>query len=235
MSKEPISILPGIYQLPLRIVNVFLIESPDGLTLIDTGPAGSMEVLFEQIRRLGKDPGEIRRIIITHSHHDHSGSLASIQKATGAKVFMHPLEAALLRRGIAFQAPSGILNALLSIISMGYRLRLPFITVEAINSAREINDGDRIPGCEALQVIHAPGHCAGQIALLYAPNGGLLFAADSAKNNRRLTFSTMNEDKRLSLQTLKKIAALEFDKAVFSHGEPIVHNASQRFKKAFAN
>src|SRR5882672_11341192 len=73
-----------LYQLDLGFVNAFLIEDtvpyPDpadglvpGLTLVDTGTPGNLSRIFAQLKKAGKDPRDIRRIIITHAHTDHTG------------------------------------------------------------------------------------------------------------------------------------------------------------------
>ena len=75
-------ISPHLYQLELGFVNAFLIEDDaSGLTLVDTGMPSRSASVFAQIKKTGKDPREIRRIIVTHAHTDHTGSAAAISKA----------------------------------------------------------------------------------------------------------------------------------------------------------
>jgi len=53
---EVIQITENVFQLTLPIVNVFLVDHLAGLILIDTGPKGSKELIFEGIRHIGKQP-----------------------------------------------------------------------------------------------------------------------------------------------------------------------------------
>jgi glyoxylase-like metal-dependent hydrolase (beta-lactamase superfamily II) len=68
-----------LYQISLGSVNTFLIED-NGLTLIDTGFKNSRDKIFQAIRNGGKNPDDIKQIILTHSHPDHSGSVADIKR-----------------------------------------------------------------------------------------------------------------------------------------------------------
>ena len=65
--------------------NVYLLVG-DGLTLVDTGFRGRAGRVLGEIRRLGYSPSDIERIIVTHHHADHAGSLAVLKAATGAAV-----------------------------------------------------------------------------------------------------------------------------------------------------
>jgi glyoxylase-like metal-dependent hydrolase (beta-lactamase superfamily II) len=56
------------------------------LTLIDAGLRGSWLLLRRAIRRLGRDAGEIARILLTHEHPDHAGGARAVAKATGAEM-----------------------------------------------------------------------------------------------------------------------------------------------------
>lgn len=73
-------IAPHLYQIALGPVNAFIIEGDD-LTLVDTGYKGSEKKIFKAIKKGGKNPQDIKRIILTHSHPDHAGSAASLSKS----------------------------------------------------------------------------------------------------------------------------------------------------------
>ncbi len=63
--------------------NTYLIDGPEGASVIDPGPADEAH-LREVIAAAG---GTIARILVTHRHHDHVGGLAAMRAATGAKVY----------------------------------------------------------------------------------------------------------------------------------------------------
>ena len=79
-------IVPGLYTLPLGGVNTFLLDGGDGLTLIDTGTPDSVAKILEAVRSLGKQPGDIRYILVTHCHFDHTGGLAELKEGGPANI-----------------------------------------------------------------------------------------------------------------------------------------------------
>lgn len=48
--------------------NAFLVDGDDGLTLVDVGWARAPDVLLGALAELGRKPGDIKRIVLTHAH-----------------------------------------------------------------------------------------------------------------------------------------------------------------------
>lgn len=229
---KPRQITDSLYEIPLGIVNAHLIVDEGALVLIDTGSAGSEERIFDAIRQVGREPSDLTHIILTHCHSDHTGSLNAIQAITKAVTLMHPLDAALVREGLAlrdFTPAPGLLPNLL------FRLFTGAIPAEVAPARvdQHVDDGDELPLAGGMQVIHAPGHCAGQIALLWRRDN-LLFAADAVMNLPFLGYSLGYEDFELGQKTARRLAELEFEWAVFGHGRALLRNASRTFKRRFA-
>jgi glyoxylase-like metal-dependent hydrolase (beta-lactamase superfamily II) len=68
----------------------YLLTDRDDLTLIETGPATTIETLLAGIRAAGYDPDQIIRLIVTHIHLDHAGAAGSlIQRLPRARLFVH--------------------------------------------------------------------------------------------------------------------------------------------------
>ena len=223
-------ILPGCYMIPIQIVNAFLIEEDNQLTLIDTGYPGSAAKILQAVAELGKTPTDIRQILVTHCHADHSGSLAELKKSSGAPAYMHALDAQLVREGKAmrpFKPGPGLVNRLLVNVLSGASPN----TVEPAEIEYEVQDDQELPFASGLRAIHAPGHCAGQLVFLWPRHGGLLFVADAASNMVRLGWSFIYEDLEEGKHSLAKLSDLKFEAACFGHGRPILKNASQRFKE----
>ena len=176
-----------VYEVALDHVNAWLIDR-DGLTLVDTGVPGSADKILAAVRELGRQPSDVRHILITHAHVDHIGSLAALKQATGAKVYAHPLDAPIIRSGTGFRpltpAPGLIVGIMFRLF-----IKQPFPPVAGSSVDVEINDCDELPIGGGLTVVHIPGHCKGQVAFLRAQHGGLLFAADACANIPRLGWS----------------------------------------------
>jgi glyoxylase-like metal-dependent hydrolase (beta-lactamase superfamily II) len=220
-----------VYEIPLDHVNAWLIDR-DGLTLVDTGVSGSADKILAAIRELGKQPSDVRQILVTHAHPDHIGSLATLKRATGAKVYAHSLDAPIVRSGAGFRpltpAPGLIVGILFRLF-----IKQPFPTVDGTGVDVEVNDGDELPIGGGLKVVHIPGHCKGQVAFLRARNGGLLFAADACANIPRLGWSLGYEDFEEGKRSLAKLSALTFDVACVGHGKAISKGAAGRFRQKF--
>ena len=80
-------------------ITVVLIETTAGLVLIDAGPAEAAPVVLANIRALRFDPRQVKWILSTHEHFDHSGGIAALQAATGARLAAGPFAAQALRSG----------------------------------------------------------------------------------------------------------------------------------------
>jgi glyoxylase-like metal-dependent hydrolase (beta-lactamase superfamily II) len=225
----PKQLAPGLYILTLGAVNAFLIDS-DGLALIDTGFANSPEKIIAAVQALGKKPGDIRHILVTHCHPDHAAGLAALKRITGAPAYMHPTDATIVRTGHVpphLKPAPGLINNILFRIVVGFSPA----EYEPAEVEHEIQAGAELPIAGGLRAIHVPGHCAGQLAFLWARHGGVLFAADAASNVMGLGYSLGYEDLEEGKRSLARLAALEFEVACFGHGKPILQGAAARFRK----
>lgn len=69
-------------------VGCYLIDTGDGLILIDTAISETSYLLIDSIYRLGYKPSDIKKILISHAHFDHCGGAAEMKHLTGAEVYM---------------------------------------------------------------------------------------------------------------------------------------------------
>ena len=83
-----------------------------------------------------------------------------------------------------------------------------------------------------LRVIATPGHTPGHISV-YDPVGSLLILGDAMNNIDKLTGPNpqYTADMAQAHQSVKKLAQLKFERALFGHGEPIDKAASQAIAK----
>lgn len=225
-------LFPNIHQIGLGGVNAFLFES-DGLVLIDTGYQNSWPKIHSYLSTIGFSSSDIRQIIVTHLHTDHTGSLAKIKKETGATVYMHVTDAKLLADGKSFRENYEITPGVINKIIHRFMIKNVPKHVEPVKADKHIKDGDLLPIGAGLKAIHVPGHCEGQLALIYEDYGGVLFAADSFGNMFTLSLSPIYEDLEQGKRDLVKLSELNFENAVFGHGRPILGNASKKFRKKF--
>jgi glyoxylase-like metal-dependent hydrolase (beta-lactamase superfamily II) len=222
-----------LYQIGLGFVNAFIIED-NGLTLIDTGLNNNQEKIFTAIKNSGRNPNDIKRIILTHAHSDHAGSAAAIKTNLNIPVLAHQADAPLMQQGLAGRQPMHLTPGALNWLIYQLVIRRAENTIEPVHVDEVVNDNDILPIAGGIQVIHTPGHSAGHIALLIK-NEGVLIAGDSCSNGAGLGLSIVYEDKPLGVQSLQKLAALDFDTAVFGHGKPLRQSANQKMKEKFTS
>lgn len=148
----------------LGAVNAFLVREDDGFTLVDTMFRGSGERLLEAASSAG---APIVRLVVTHAHDDHVGSLVALAKALPEAEVIAPKRDAKLMRGDKSGEPGEPDGKLLG----AYK---PLDVV----IDRELIEGDRVG---SLEVIDAPGHSPGQVAFLDTRDGALI-AGDAYTN-----------------------------------------------------
>lgn len=220
-----------VFQISLGSVNVFLVDD-DGLTLIDTGMKGSADKIFSAIKKGGKDPQNIKRIILTHAHPDHSGSAAEISKRMNIPVWIHALDADLVDKGIGVREPVQLSPGIINWLIYNLFIKRSDSNIEPVTINKKLSDRENLPVAGGIEVIHTPGHCAGHVALLIKEEG-VLIAADLCANLFGLALSTIYENKDLGIKSIGKASELMFDKALFGHGNPIEKNASQKLKEFY--
>ena len=223
-------VIKGVYVVAMGFANAFLIEGDDGLTLIDAGYPGKEVAVFQAIRDLGRSPKQLKHLILTHAHPDHIGSAAAIVRETGARTYMHPLDIPIAESGGPFRpmtpAP-GPLGLVLCKLFFHPNQRLKPVAID-----QPLTAGAVLPIAGGIEVIHVPGHCAGQVALLWHP-GRMLFVADVCVNIMGLGDPVGFESLEEGRESQRKLASLSFDAAGFGHGKPIAHNASTHFRDKY--
>lgn len=88
IAVEPFRVAPHVYYVGNLWVGCFLIETLEGLVLIDTAISETLYLLLESIRKLGFDPMDIKKILITHAHFDHDGAATPLKEMTGAEIWL---------------------------------------------------------------------------------------------------------------------------------------------------
>jgi len=219
-------IVPGVHSIDsLGMGRAYLAIDADRVTVIDTGLRGSAERVLQAVESAGRKSQDVRQIIITHHHRDHTGSLAELVERTGAQVMVHALDAAVVRGERPPPGPSsgGLLKPLLTRMAAG---------ATAARVDRELADGDEIDALDGVRVVHTPGHTPGSICL-YCPKRRLLFTGDAAANTFRLGPPTgwFTEDMAQAKESIRKLAALDFEAVFFGHGRPIDKDAALRFRR----
>ena len=85
--QDPFRVYGNTWYVGTAGLSSILIETADGLILIDGGLPQSAALIDASIRKLGFDPLQISAILLSHAHFDHAGGIAALQRLSGATVY----------------------------------------------------------------------------------------------------------------------------------------------------
>lgn len=224
---SPKTVAPGVHIISLGFVNAAVLEDAAGPILVDTGMPDSAGKIIDGLEAFGHTPEDVQKIILTHKHIDHTGNLAALKRATKAPALMHAIDAASVRKGEAMlpvKSSPGLFSKLMAASMRMFSAELAPVAIE-----EEVNDGDSLSFAGGIEVIHTPGHSAGHISLYLPRDGGILIVGDAAIHVMGLRYPPVFEDMAVGMASLRRLAGLRFDTAVFMHGKTLNGGASKRF------
>lgn len=97
LSIEPFQVAPLVWYVAGQTwVGCYLIDTGDGLILIDTAIPESLYMLVDSIYKLGYKPTDIKKILISHAHFDHCGGAKAMKELTGADLYMSKEDTAFM-------------------------------------------------------------------------------------------------------------------------------------------
>jgi glyoxylase-like metal-dependent hydrolase (beta-lactamase superfamily II) len=193
-------------------VNVYFVRDDDGLTLIDAGVPGSEAAILAAAAAQGES---IRRIIITHAHADHVGSLVGLaQRLPDAEVILSARDARFLSGDMRLDSDEA-----------QPPLRGSYQTLD-LRPHHVVVDGDKIG---TLRVVASPGHTPGHIALFDERDASLI-AGDAFQTRAGLAVSgtwrwgfpfpaLATWSRPAALQSARRLAALQPTRLAVGHGD----------------
>lgn len=195
---------------------VYLIHLANQAALIDSGCGRATDRLLANIAAAGVVPQQIRYLLLTHCHYDHSGGAHEIRRRSGCQVAIHSLEAGCLECGDASVSAASWYGEELTACAVDVRL----------------SDGERVGLADrSIEVIHIPGHSPGSIAFLVESDGKrVLFAQDVHGPLHPMLLSNRTDYQA----SLRKLRALAVDILCEGHygiflGKPAVDAFIDRF------
>jgi len=185
----------GVFRIPLDMpgdglhaVNVYAIETGDGLALVDAGwrTATSLDELTTALAGVGHDVASIHDVYVTHVHRDHYTLAVELRRRFGTRIGLGRDEAAGLHELLEICS-----NAPVSSLTQLRRSGDPALadTIEAMTTASAFDaddwekpdawllPGEYAVGARALEAVATPGHTRGHL-VFHDLAAGLLFAGD---------------------------------------------------------
>ena len=224
-------IAPGVYSLSQDKgfnVHAFLVETEDGLLLIDTLFDPTPAIVTDQIYRLGYTLTDLHSIVLTHAHRSHLGGLAALKRLSGAMVYAHAWEMDIIAGERKAQAVSWRPQDPLVTFHFQIGNNLGVTSHPPCRVDQSVDNGDHLG---PLEVIHAPGHSPGHLAF-YLPEHKVLFTGDAVVTSPKFMggWPAFALNKRQQAETLRRLATYDVEIVAVGHGEPIRQQAKSRLR-----
>jgi len=192
-------------------VSLFLVEHRGVLTLVDTGSEGSFGRVMAALRKAGRTPEDVRQIVLTHCHGDHTGTAARLRGATGATVVAGAADVGAIEGKAPYPGPVDRLFKLVY-ADLARFDRLPVDV--AVSGRHELEGG--------LVAIPTPGHTDGHIAVL-APDLDSVFAGDLVWHlgPLRPSWRRLTQDPARNAESIRELAARGHARIEPGHGSAV--------------
>ena len=149
---QPFRIAGNLYYVGTYDLACYLITTPKGNILINTGLAASAAQIKTNIETLGFRLADTKILLTTQAHYDHMGAMAAIKKMTGAQLMVDEKEADVLATGG----------------SADYALGIYGTSFKPVKPDRLLQNEDTIRlGTMQLVMLHHPGHTKGSCSFLF--------------------------------------------------------------------
>ncbi|MEP7271126.1 MAG: MBL fold metallo-hydrolase [Acidobacteriota bacterium] len=221
---------------PVGPINLYLVVD-EPITLVDTGPRTeeTITALQSEFDRLGFKFRDIGRIVLTHTHEDHCGLAAMLQRESGARVYVHEWEEKAIttkdvtRVNRKLLLRTGVPPDEVDMIASRYERIHDFSEpVEEVESYRD--DDEFVFASGSLRVVHTPGHTPGSCCLFREANRLMLTGDTILKNitpNPVLNPDPIDPERRFPslgeyLVSLARIRSLAPTLLKTSHGDDVV-------------
>jgi metallo-beta-lactamase class B len=224
----PVRIIGNVYWVGTWDLSTYLITTPQGHILINTGLAQTNSQIKANIEKLGFKVSDVKILTATHGHFDHVAGMAELKRATGASLVMSEPDAQLLETGGKADFRWG---------------NDPGAQFETVHVDRRLRDGDRIElGGVSLTAHLHPGHTKGATSFTFdvTENGKSYRVAimnmPSINPGVKLTgmpgFPNIGE---AYAQTFAKQKAMQFDVFLASHAAQFGLHSSDRHYGDYAS
>jgi metallo-beta-lactamase class B len=206
---DPYQLIGNIYYVGTDGIAVYIIKTSQGLILMDTAMPQSTGMIKDNIAKLGFKVSDIKYILNTHAHLDHTGGFAEIKKETGAQLIGGERDKALLEGGYY---PGDENN--------------PDLGFPPVKVDRTVKEGDTVTlGDTTLTAHETPGHSPGCTSWTMTVKDGdqdrnvLFFCSGTVALNRLVghpTYAGIVDDYRA---TFAKVKAMKADVLLGPHPE----------------
>jgi glyoxylase-like metal-dependent hydrolase (beta-lactamase superfamily II) len=219
-------IAPGIHRIGSTKVNVYVVEDPGGVTIIDAGLPGYWDDLAAELTAMGRSLDDVRAVVLTHAHDDHIGFAERIRTERQVPVRVHGGDAGRARgEAVPKNEGGGHMRPWPVISFLAFAIRRGYVGTKRIGEVATFDDGATLDVPGTPRVIHVPGHTAGSVALHLADRSAI-FVGDSFITLNVVNgatgpqlFPNFNLDNAMALASLANYEGIEAEHVLPGHGE----------------
>ena len=233
----------GIHRIEDAYTNWYLVEDGGRVTIVDTGFPRSWATLQKALRTIGRSPGDVEAVVLTHAHFDHVGFAARARRELGVPILAHEREIPLLEHPRRYKHERARLPYFLRegdfrrVLGAMTAKGAPF--VRGISGATTFSDGAELDVPGRPRVVFTPGHTLGH-ASIHLPDRGALIAGDAVvtldpytgKTGPRVVARAATADSELALRSLDAIEATAAETLLCGHGNPWTGGAAEACARA---
>lgn len=216
---------PHLHRLGNDVVASYLVDLPEGITLVDAGLPGHWDDLLRELAEIGRPLSDVRGLVLTHGDSDHLGFAERLRVEADVPVYIHTADAHRARTGEKPRTPMGParLGPMLGFLAYGVRKRA--LRTHYVQELVEVTDGQvlDLPGSPV--VIGMPGHSPGSIAV-HVPAADAVFVGDAFTTRHVLTGregaqpAPFTDDPEVALTSLERLAGVSASWVLPGHGAP---------------
>lgn len=220
--------------------NIFptLIWDDSSAVLVDTGMPGHWNQIKSAMLKVGVDPRQLTAIILTHQDLDHIGSIEEIKNELGQQipVYAHELDRPYIEGDLPLiKSTPAAMAKVINALPEQYREEALKLcdNFPKVNIDQTVVDGQILPFCGGIHIIHTPGHTEGHISL-YLQKSKTLIAADAmmcinGKLHGPVPQTSLDLPK--AQQSLEKFLDYEVEAVICYHGGLCELGAKEQIRK----
>lgn len=183
--------MDNLYTLPItfehgdrrQTITPVILQDDRHMVLIDCGYPGFVPLLEEAAKQQGLSFGKLTHLFVTHHDMDHIGALAELQRAyPQAETIAYELEALYVagkRKSLRLLQAEASLEGIPPEAKPQAEDFIAFLkSIEPALVNRTAADGELLPWCGGVEIVHTPGHMPGHVSL-YVRKSGTMIAGDA--------------------------------------------------------
>jgi hydroxyacylglutathione hydrolase len=217
----------GVYRIPARAANTYLVEAANGLVLVDTGMPGSEKRILKAIAGLGREPGDVKLILLTHRHLDHIGSAAALKKETSGMLVSHPFEKPYVAGTLVIITPRAwslygrIVRRVFAVASSTMKLfrLIKYHPVHVDEAADEESVLENV-GLDG-SIVWTPGHTKGSVSLFLNKSRVAIIGDLLTSKRGKLVEPMFMENTSQTKSSVQRILDLDPVTLCPGHGKPL--------------